>query len=156
MKLFALIATVHGVPPALLLRQFVLKFESVGSETTGKGAYQDLKIVLIPACNEAQTIEKALRTLLQQEYPNLEVIVVNDRSEDDTGAIIDRIMRKNQRVRAVHIGHLPEGWLGKVHALKVASEKASGDFLLFSDADIHFSRDCLRRAVLYAPQPLII
>ena len=136
---------------ALLLRQFVPKFETVAPTTSPRGVLPRLS-VLIPACNEAQTIERALRTLLLQEYPNLEVIVVNDRSEDDTGTIIDRLAEADPRVRAVHIDHLPAGWLGKVHALKVASEKASGEFLLFSDADIHFSKDCLRRAVLYAEQ----
>ena len=153
-KLLSLIAIIPWcVSPffALLLRQFVPKFETVAPTTSPRGVLPRLS-VLIPACNEAQTIERALRTLLLQEYPNLEVIVVNDRSEDDTGTIIDRLAEADPRVRAVHIDHLPAGWLGKVHALKVASEKASGEFLLFSDADIHFSKDCLRRAVLYAEQ----
>ena len=153
-KLLALIAIIPWcISPffALLLRQFVPKFEAVAPKTAPRGVLPRLS-VLIPACNEADTIEQALRTLLLQEYPNLEVIVVNDRSEDNTGAIIDRMAESDPRVQAVHIDHLPSGWLGKVHALKVASEKASGDFLLFSDADIHFSRDCLRRAVLYAEQ----
>lgn len=153
-KLLALIAIIPWcVSPffALLLRQFIPKFESVAPTVSPRGVLPRLS-VLIPACNEAQTIEQALRTLQLQEYPNLEIIVVNDRSEDDTGTIIDRIAEADPRVRSVHIDHLPAGWLGKVHALKVASEKASGEFLLFSDADIHFSKDCLRRAVLYAEQ----
>ena len=59
---------------------------------------------------------------------------------------------EDSRIRAVHIDHLPEGWLGKVYALKMAAEQASGEWLLCSDADIHFAKDCLKRAVLYAEQ----
>ena len=107
---------------------------------------------LIPACNEATTIERALRTLLKQNYPNLEVVVVNDRSDDETGAISIVLANEDNRVRTVHIDHLPNGWLGKVYALKMAAEQASGEWLLCSDADIHFAKDCLKRAVLYAEQ----
>ena len=153
-KLLALVAVVPWcIAPffTLLLKQFVPKFEQVAPRTSPKGSLPRLS-VLIPACNEADTIEHALRTLLKQEYPNLEVVVVNDRSEDDTGEIINRLAKEDHRIRAVHVEHLPTGWLGKVHALKVASEQASGEWMLCSDADIHFSRDCLKRAVLYAEQ----
>ena len=153
-KLLALVAIVPWcISPffALLLRQFVPKFEDVGPRTQPKGNLPRLS-VLIPACNEADTIEQALRTLLKQEYSNLEVVVVNDRSEDETGVIIDRLANEDPRLRTVHVDKLPTGWLGKVHALKVAAEHASGEWLLCSDADIHFSKDCLKRAVLYAEQ----
>jgi len=138
---------------ALLLKQFVPKFDDIAprKDQTPRGLLPRLS-VLIPACNEETTIERALRTLLKQDYPNLEIVVVNDRSTDDTGLIIERLAKEDDRIRTVHIDHLPEGWLGKVHALKVASEQASGEYLLFSDADIHFSNDCLLRAVLYAEQ----
>ena len=153
-KLLALLAIIPWcISPffALLLKQFVPKFAAVAPSTVPKGHLPRLS-VLIPACNEANTIERALRTLLKQQYPNLEIVVVNDRSEDDTGAIIDRLANEDSRIRTVHIDHLPNGWLGKVHALKVAADQASGEYLLFSDADIHFSDNCLLRAVLYAEQ----
>lgn len=103
--------------------------------------------VIIPARNEGHTIEAAAQTLLQQDYPNLEVILVNDRSDDDTGAIIDQLVANDPRLRAVHIDTLPEGWLGKVHALEQGIRAASGEWLLLSDADIHFRPDTLRRAL---------
>ena len=153
-KLLALVAIVPWcISPffALLLRQFVPKFDEVAPRSEPRGGLPRLS-VLIPACNEATTIERALRTLLKQSYPNLEVVVVNDRSDDETGAIIDRLANEDHRIRTVHIDHLPEGWLGKVYALKMAAKQASGEWLLCSDADIHFAKDCLKRAVLYAEQ----
>src|SRR5437879_2082507 len=73
--------------------------------------------VVIPACNEAKTLEAAMRSLLDVDYPNLEIFLVNDRSSDETGEIIERLSQRNKRITPVHITHLPEGWLGKVNAL---------------------------------------
>jgi cellulose synthase/poly-beta-1,6-N-acetylglucosamine synthase-like glycosyltransferase len=106
--------------------------------------------VIIPACNEEDTIEAALRALLQTTYPRLEVVVVNDRSTDATGEIAERVAAEDERVKSVHIQNLPEGWLGKTHALHIASRAARGDFLLFTDADIHFAPSAFARAVGYA------
>jgi glycosyltransferase involved in cell wall biosynthesis len=103
--------------------------------------------VVIPACNEAANLESAVATLLQQDYPDLEIILVDDRSSDGTGEIIDRLARDDPRIRAVHIKSLPPGWLGKVHALHRGVEQASGEWLLFTDADVHFGAAVLRRAV---------
>jgi glycosyltransferase involved in cell wall biosynthesis len=103
--------------------------------------------VLIPACNEAANLESAVATLLQQDYPDLEIILVDDRSTDGTGEIIDRFAREDPRIHAVHIQTLPPGWLGKVHALHQGVEQASGDWILFTDADVHFGAAILRRAV---------
>ncbi len=106
--------------------------------------------VIIPACNEADHIEAALSSLLAQDYPSLEIIVVNDRSTDETGTILDRMATRDTRIQIIHISHLPEGWLGKVHALQQGLQHAHGDWLLFSDADIHFAPGMLRRAMAYA------
>ena len=103
--------------------------------------------VIIPACDEAANIESAVETLLRQDYPNFELILVDDRSTDGTGAIIDRLAARDRRIHALHVQALPEGWLGKVHALERAVEIASGDWLLFTDADVHFAAGTLRRAV---------
>ena len=105
--------------------------------------------VVIASCNDADTIEKAVNTLLQQDYPNLEIVVVNDRSTDGTGQIIKRIARKDSRVRTVHIQHLPPGWLGKVHALHVGTQKSSGDWILYTDADVYFKQGALRKAIAF-------
>ncbi|HZN54478.1 MAG TPA: glycosyltransferase family 2 protein [Candidatus Polarisedimenticolaceae bacterium] len=106
--------------------------------------------VIVAACDEEETIGPALETLLAQDYPELEIVVVDDRSRDATGRIADAAARRDPRLAAVHVSALPDGWLGKVHALDRGVAAARGDWLLFTDADVHFSSDVLRRAVAYA------
>ena len=106
--------------------------------------------ILVPACNEAATIEPAMKSLLALDYPCLEIVAVDDRSTDETGRILDRLAARNPRLRVVHLTTLPEGWLGKNHALQVAGEEATGDWLLFTDADVVYKRSALRRSVAYA------
>jgi hypothetical protein len=108
--------------------------------------------VIIPARDEAAYLESAVMTLLGDNYPELEIILVNDRSTDATGAIIDRLAHNDARIRALHIERLPKGWLGKVYALHCGVGIASGDWLLFTDADVHFSRTTLRRALAYVTE----
>ena len=95
--------------------------------------------IIIPACNEAAHLASAVTTLTRQDYPDLEIILVNDRSTDGTAEVIDRLAKADSRVRAIHVTSLPAGWLGKVHALQRGVEMARGEWLLFTDADIHFS-----------------
>jgi len=106
--------------------------------------------VIIPACNEASNIAATVESLLRQDYPNFEVILVDDRSTDDTGEIIDRLALRDGRVRPLHVRNLPEGWLGKVHALDRGVGMARGEWLLFTDADIHFAPGTVRQAVSWA------
>jgi len=103
--------------------------------------------VIIPACDEADTIEAALNAQLASDYPELELILVDDRSSDGTGELIDQISASDERVKALHITELPSGWLGKVNAMRVGQQAASGDWLLFMDADVVLDTDALRRIV---------
>lgn len=105
--------------------------------------------VVVPARDESERIGEALRSLACLEYPALEVIAVNDRSRDDTGAIIDRIAAKNPRVQALHLEDLPDGWLGKCHAMQAGADRAGGDLLLFTDGDVVFAPDTLRLSVRF-------
>jgi hypothetical protein len=105
--------------------------------------------IVIPACNEAANLEPAVTTLLRQDYPDMEVVLVDDRSTDETGAVIDRLALEDPRIRAVHVKTLPAGWLGKVHALQRGVDQANGTWLLFTDADVHFSPGTLRRAIAF-------
>lgn len=102
--------------------------------------------IIIAARNEERAIEQALRSVLAQEGERVEVIVIDDRSDDSTGAILDRMAAVNPRLRVVHIAELPPGWLGKNHALWVGAQSAMGELLLFTDADVVMAPDTLRRA----------
>ena len=108
-------------------------------------------------------MEQALRTLLALDYDNYEVIAVNDRSDDATGQIMERVAGNqnphfSQRtremghplLRVIHHRELPAGWMGKTHAMWTAAKEATGDWLLFTDADVLFKPDSLRRALAYA------
>jgi glycosyltransferase involved in cell wall biosynthesis len=109
--------------------------------------------VIVPACNEEETIRETLRRLLLVDYDNYEVLVVDDRSTDATGAIIDDVSASPEAhgiLHAVHIHELPAGWLGKTHAMWQASLRATGEWLLFTDADVLFKPDSLRRAITYS------
>jgi glycosyltransferase involved in cell wall biosynthesis len=111
--------------------------------------------IIVPACNEEETIEQGLTHLLNLNYENYEVIAVNDRSTDGTGKIMDRVAQSpdaHGRLRVVHLTELPAGWLGKTHAMWSASELARGEWLLFTDADVLFKPDVLRRAIAYAEE----
>jgi glycosyltransferase involved in cell wall biosynthesis len=103
--------------------------------------------ILFAARDEAEKMPAALSSLLKQDYPNYEVIAVDDRSTDATGKILDEFAAKDARLKAIHVTELPQGWLGKPHALATAFEKASGEWLVFTDADVTFAPDLLRRAL---------
>jgi len=105
--------------------------------------------VIVPACNEERDLGDALRTLLAEDYPDLEVVAVDDRSTDGTGAIIDRVAASDDRLKALHLAELPEGWLGKPHALRCGLRESTGDFVLFTDADVRFASGTLRTAVAH-------
>jgi glycosyltransferase involved in cell wall biosynthesis len=106
--------------------------------------------VLFAARDEAEKMPEALKTFLSLDYPRYELVAVNDRSDDSTGDILEAAAREDPRLRPVRIDSLPSGWLGKPHALQTAYENSSGEWLVFTDADVHFSPDLLRRAIALA------
>ncbi len=103
--------------------------------------------IVIPARNEAADIERALSSVLHLDYPNREIIVVNDRSTDNTATILHRLQAQHSDLRVLTIKHLPTGWLGKNYALFTGATTATGDLLLFTDADVVFSTMALKKAV---------
>jgi glycosyltransferase involved in cell wall biosynthesis len=114
--------------------------------------------IIVPARNEEASIRQALSQLLALDYDNYEVIAVDDRSTDRTGEIMDnlvthsdgRLRPSNAQLRIVHVNELPAGWMGKAHAMWSAAKQSNADWILFTDADVMFRPDCLRRAIAYA------
>jgi len=105
--------------------------------------------VVVAARDEREHIEATLESLLRQTYPDLEIVAVDDRSTDGTGDVIDRMAASDSRIVPVHIRELPRGWLGKNHALYAGAMRATGDWLLFADADVRFYPDAVERAMAY-------
>jgi len=107
--------------------------------------------VIVPARNEAADVSATLHSLLAQDYPNLQIIAVDDRSTDQTAAITDDIAAQHpEKLRALHITELPPGWLGKTHAMALAARQAPTDYLLFTDADVLFHPTAIRLALANA------
>ncbi|HEX9295300.1 MAG TPA: glycosyltransferase family 2 protein, partial [Polyangiaceae bacterium] len=106
--------------------------------------------VIVPACDESFGIEGALASKLSCGYPNLEVVVVDDRSTDDTGALARGVSRQDPRVCVTRIDELPPGWLGKLHAMSAGAARATGEWILLSDADVHIEPGALERVIAHA------
>ena len=104
--------------------------------------------VIVALRNEAPAIERTIRSLLAQRIPSLEVIAVDDRSEDGSGEILERLAREDARLKVVRVKTLPRHWLGKNHACHLGAGQAREEMLLFTDGDILFEPDTLRRALL--------
>lgn len=105
--------------------------------------------VIVPARDEATAIGSAVRSRLVDDYPDLEIIIVDDRSTDGTGDVARGIAAEDSRVRVVRVDGLPEGWLGKVHALQRGLDESTGEWILFSDADVHVEPGTMRQAIAY-------
>ena len=106
--------------------------------------------VVVAALNEQDHIEGTLVSLLELDYLPLEVIVINDRSTDSTAEMIERVADQYPALVQLHIDSLPDGWLGKNHALQKGAEQAAGEYILFTDADVVFETHSVRRAVAHA------
>jgi glycosyltransferase involved in cell wall biosynthesis len=124
----------------------IRRLADIPGELPDGQAWPRLSIV-IAGRNEERNIEKALRSVLALEYPELEIVFVNDRSTDRTGEVVRTLAQGDQRVRLVEVTELPPHWLGKNHALHLGAAAASGEWILFTDADIFFERSVLRRAM---------
>ena len=108
--------------------------------------------ILVPARNEERNIEACVRSLLSQNYPNFEVIVLNDHSTDTTGAILQRLADMNPGLKVVNGNPLPEDWPGKHWACHQLSQIAQGEYLLFTDADTRHEPNALAGAIAAASQ----
>lgn len=101
--------------------------------------------VIVPAHNEERSIRECIRSVLDQDYPNFELIVVDDRSADDTAAIARSVGKNVKNFRLISVDCLPAGWTGKCHALAVGTRHADGSWLAFLDADSVLTPTALRQ-----------
>jgi hypothetical protein len=106
--------------------------------------------IVVPARDEEAGIAEAVASFCSQDYPRLEVIVVDDGSTDATPGILAELGERFSNLRVVRGEEPPPGWLGKVNALERGRREANGDWIIFSDADIVYERSLVRHAVSYA------
>src|SRR5579863_9621379 len=100
--------------------------------------------LIFAARDEEEKLPAALATLAALDYPQLEIIAVDDRSQDATGRILDEFAATHPACRVAHVSEIPKGWLGKTHALQEGYEASSGEWLLFTDADVRFKPAVIR------------
>jgi glycosyltransferase involved in cell wall biosynthesis len=105
--------------------------------------------VIVAARDEEKQIKASILSQLKQTYQQVEWILVNDRSTDLTGQMMDELQMEDPRIKVVHIHDLPDGWLGKNHALYTGSKMAMGERLLFTDADIKYEPEAFAKALHY-------
>lgn len=145
----ALIGLTLTLCEAVILIYGMMKMKHLGTVEPFNQPDPPLVSIIVPACNEERTIAAAVQSLLAQEYPNLEIIVIDDRSTDNTHEIVSALLSQSSRLAVHQIRELPSGWLGKSHALQYGAKIASGDYLLFTDADIHMEKSTVARSVAY-------
>jgi chlorobactene glucosyltransferase len=133
------LARVGAVPPVDALRE----------PPPGEGEWPSVSVI-VPARNEERNLPQLLPGLLSQRYPNYEVIVVDDQSEDDTPRILADFAAKHERLKVVQGEPLPDGWLGKPYAMEQGARQAKGQWLLFTDADTVHSPFSISSSVAYA------
>jgi GT2 family glycosyltransferase len=134
----------------MLVSALSLRVQQVVGRTVPRGPAPDQPAsvsVIIPARNEAPSVEDTVRSLLAQEGVELELIVVNDGSTDGTREILDRLASEDARLRVLHDPELAEGWLGKTNAMQQGADLADNELLLFTDADIRYAPGTLSATV---------
>lgn len=110
-----------------------------------------LLTVVVPARDEGAKVEPCLQSLLASDYPRLQIITLDDRSRDETGNVMDRLAARDNRLTVIHVHELPDGWLGKNHAMHLGAAAAGeSDWLLFTDGDVIYEPEALKLAVKYA------
>jgi chlorobactene glucosyltransferase len=138
-----------------LLRLNVMLYKVLKEETSlpdFTGALEDplpLVTIVIPAKDEERNIERTVRSILASDHERLQLVLVDDRSHDRTREIIDQWAKVDLRIKVLSIKNLPDGWTGKTHAMYQAAELATGDILLFSDADTVLTRQALSRTLRF-------
>lgn len=144
--LFSLGMALAGWVMGLLSFRLIRELRSI--EVTPRETWPTISLIA-PARNEERNIEEAMRSLLAIDYPRLQITIINDRSTDKTGEILARLSAEHPRLNVVTITELPPGWLGKNYAMHLGAQRSSGEWLLFSDADVVFHPLALKQAITY-------
>jgi glycosyltransferase involved in cell wall biosynthesis len=143
----AVFACVVQLYCSLILAHGVRKLRRLDDVAAERNFPEPPVSVIMPACNEEKNIEQAVLALLSQSYSNLEILVINDRSTDGTARILKRLQTGHPRLLVHEITELPPGWMGKSHALAQGATLASGEYLLFTDADVIMEPTTISRAI---------
>lgn len=134
---------------SVILGKGMRKIENLGNMERGSSMTGPLVTIVVPACNEEKNIENSILSFLNQDYKNLDIIVVNDRSTDNTAAVLAKLLDRFPRLYVHEVTELPHGWMGKSHALAVGAKLAKGKYLVFTDADVILENTTITRAVRY-------
>ena len=148
--IFVIWASRHFTVASYRRKAFVLDEGYEPEEPVEPGQLPRVSVV-VAAKDEETNIGRCVNTMLEQEYPNFEVVVANDRSADNTAAIVERIAEHDGRLRLINIGELPDGWCGKNNAMQTAIAQTDGEWICMIDADCRqTSTATLAAAVQYA------
>ncbi len=143
------LAVVVAIALTPMLREVLLPRDLADVDPASEEEGWPTVAVVVPARDEEPMIRRAIESLLAVDYPALTVVTVDDRSTDRTGEILDELAAVDDRLVVVHVTDLPPGWLGKNHANWVGAERSDSDWILFTDGDVVFEPDVLRRAITF-------
>ncbi len=150
---YVFVAILIGVSGTLvfLIRSMLISFRDTPylENFTQKNHDNPRVSIILPARNEEEFIAKCLDSLLLQDYENLEIIAINDSSEDSTEDIISQYSKKNSKIILVNARSKPSGWIGKNWACMEGYRRATGELLLFTDADTNYSKNLVSLAVAH-------
>ena len=142
-----LVAWVVIAAIALYAMQHTYRLDEVGKAREEEALPLPRVSVVVTAKNEERKVEQTLRSLLNLDYPDYEVVFVNDRSDDRTGEIAERMSHEDRRIKVLHVDELPDGWFGKNHAAYRGAKAATGEVLLLTDGDVVFEPEALAYGV---------
>lgn len=125
------------------------KIKYLSTIETGPDTQEPSVVIIIAVRNEEYALKEALTSVCNLDYNNYKVLVINDRSTDNTGQILSEMQAQYNHLSVINIDMLPERWLGKNHALYTGSTSSHEDYMLFTDADVVYHKDVLKKAIHY-------
>lgn len=152
-QVITIIAALTLIYLFVTLIEFIFGFNSIknlSEQNSCDSAQLPSVSIIFGALNEEADINAAVMSFLNIDYPQLEIIAINDRSHDKTPEILNKLQEQHPQLKVHHITTLPNNWIGKNHALQYGSQHATGEWLLFTDADVLMNPDTVTKAISYA------